>query len=493
MLDAEEPRTIDRALKDLRIEHAFIGGRWCDSVKGERIGVNNPATGQSVGSVPNCGAAEAREAVATATKTLKSWRRRPAAERSCLLMNWYAAICARADELAQLLTAEEGKPLGEAKAEISYAASFISWFAGEAIRVAGHDISSPMHDRRILVMKEPVGVCAAITPWNFPAAMVTRKIAPALAAGCTVVVKPSELTPFTALALAALAQEAGIPDGVINVVTGDPASIGEELTTNPLVRKLSFTGSTDVGRLLMRQSAKNIQRLSLELGGNAPFIVFDDADIDAAIDGLRSNKFRNAGQTCVCANRVLVQAGIHDQFVDRLATVVASLEVGDGRSPTTTVGPLISAKAADKVRAHIDDALRHGSTCAAKASLTAARAEFVPPILLTDATPAMRFAQEETFGPLIGVIRFETEEQAVAIANDTPFGLAAYFYTRDAQSAWRVGDALEYGMVGVNTGSVSLEMAPFGGIKQSGLGREGGREGIEEYLELKTLHWGGLG
>jgi succinate-semialdehyde dehydrogenase/glutarate-semialdehyde dehydrogenase len=395
-------------------------------------------------------------------------------------------------DLGRIMTAEQGKPLAEAEGEIRYAASFIKWFAEEGRRIAGYDVPAPTPDRRVIVLKQPIGVCAAITPWNFPAAMITRKVAPALAAGCTMVIKPSELTPFTALALAALAREAGIPAGVINVVTGMPQAIGAEITTNPLVRKISFTGSTRVGALLLEQSAPTIKKLSLELGGNAPFIVFDDADLDLAVAGAMASKFRNAGQTCVCANRFLVQAGIHDAFVARLSEEVAALRVGDGRSAGTTIGPLINAAAVGKVAELVDDALAQGATIAARTSVADAQAGFVAPLLLTGATPAMRLAKEEIFGPVAPIFRFSTEAEALAMASDTPYGLAAYFYTEDLHRAWRVAEALEFGIVGLNTGIVAMEMAPFGGVKQSGLGREGGHEGIAEYLESKAFHWGSL-
>ena len=387
------------------------------------------------------------------------------------------------------MTAEQGKPLAEAAGEIRYAASFVKWFAEEGRRIRGHDVPAPTADRRILVRKEPIGVCAAITPWNFPAAMITRKVAPALAAGCTMIVKPSELTPFTALAIAALGLEAGLPAGVLNVVTGLPQEIGAELTGSAVVRKLSFTGSTRVGSLLMRQSADTVKKLSLELGGNAPFIVFDDADLDLAVEGAMASKFRNAGQTCVCANRLLVQSGIHDAFVERLGQAVAALRVGPGSAADTTIGPLINDAAKAKVETHVADALANGATIAASAQTPEG---YTQPVVLTGATDAMLLASEETFGPVAPIFRFEEEAEAIAIANATPYGLASYFYTNDLHRAWRVGEALDFGMVGLNTGSLAMEMAPFGGTKQSGLGREGGAEGIEEYLEIKAFHWAGL-
>lgn len=489
-VNAAQPRTTNKS--DLFIERALIGNDWVAADDGSVIEVSDPATDDVIGTVPNCGAAETRRAVAIADDTMRDWRRRPATDRSNILMAWSARILSSVEELAALITREQGKPLAEAKGEIRYAAGFISWFAGEAVRVRGHDVPSPDSSRRILVLKEPVGVCAAITPWNFPAAMITRKLAPALAAGCAMVVKPSELTPFTALALARLALDAGVPAGLINVVTGQPEPIGRALTTDPMVRKLSFTGSTAVGRRLMAECAGDLKRLSLELGGNSPFIVFDDADIGRAVEGVMLAKFRNAGQTCVCANRILVQDGIHDRFVAALALATRELTVGSGAVEGTRIGPLISVAAAGKVRSHIADAVGRGARVVVGDGTPADNSTFVSPILITGATTDMLVAQEETFGPLAAVFRFESEDEAIALANATPFGLAAYFYTQDSARAWRVGAALEAGMVGLNTGSVSIEAAPFGGIKQSGLGREGGQEGIEEYLETKTFHWGGL-
>jgi succinate-semialdehyde dehydrogenase/glutarate-semialdehyde dehydrogenase len=464
----------------------------CPPAGSNGIDVINPATGARVGTVPNCGITETNAAIEAAAGAFATWRKMPAQERAALLLRWHASILGRKAELARLLTAEQGKAVAEAEAEIEYAACFIAWFAAEAVRIEGREISSPNPDRRILVREEPIGVCAAITPWNFPAAMVTRKLAPALAAGCTVVVKPSELTPLTALALARLAREAGMPAGCINVVTGEAGPIGAALTASPTIRKLSFTGSTTVGRQLMAQCAPTVKRLSLELGGNAPFIVFDDADCDQAIAGLLANKFRNAGQTCVCANRIFVQSRIHDRFVDLLAQKVSALKVGDGSDATTSIGPLISPAAADNVRAHVDDAVALGAHIAAQAPAPSSRSEYVCPTVLTGVSGAMRVSQEETFGPVVAVQRFDQESEAVALANDTLHGLAAYFYTTNANRAWRVAEALECGMVGLNTGAVSIEAAPFGGVKQSGFGREGGREGIKEYLATKTLHWAGL-
>jgi len=470
-------------------QQAFVDGTWIDAAAGATIAVDDPASGQVIGAIPDCGTAETQRAVDAAARALPAWRALPAAQRCAIIEKWYALMIAATDDLAAIMTAEQGKPLAEARGEIAYAASFLKWFAAEGLRVYGHEVPAPTADRRILVRKEPVGVCAAITPWNFPAAMITRKVAPALAAGCTMVVKPSELTPFSALALAVLAERAGVPAGVLSIVTGRPDAIGEVLTGTPVVRLLSFTGSTRVGSLLMRQCAGTIKKLGLELGGNAPFIVFDDADLDLAIEGAMASKFRNAGQTCVCANRILVQAGIHDAFVARLGEKVRALKVGQGTDAGTSIGPLINQAARTKVADHRADALAKGAAVAAEAE---APEGFTAPMVLTGADTSMLLAQEETFGPVAAIFRFETEAEAIAIANDTPFGLAAYFYTDDLHRAWRVGEALEFGMVGLNTGALSMEVAPFGGVKQSGLGREGGFEGLDEFLETKAIHWAGL-
>jgi succinate-semialdehyde dehydrogenase/glutarate-semialdehyde dehydrogenase len=472
------------------MERALIGADWIDLPA--RMAVTDPANDAVIGTIPDCGAAETRTAIEAADRALADWRAKAPAERATLLRAWHAQVLAHVEGLARVLTAEQGKPLGEARDEIHYAASFISWFSGEAERIDGYMVPAPSSDRRILVTKQPVGVTAAITPWNFPAAMVTRKLAPALAAGCTVVLKPSELTPFTALALVKLALGAGIPPGVLNVVTGAPGPIGAALMTSERVRKLSFTGSTRVGQILIRQAADTVKRLSLELGGNAPFLVFDDADLDAAVAGVMASKFRNAGQTCVCANRILVQSGIHDRFVEKLGGAIGALRVGDGFDSATTIGPLIHAEAASKVRAHADDALANGAQLMARTPMEAVTEAYSAPMVLTGATADMRIANEETFGPLAAIFKFDDESHAVNLANSSAAGLAAYFFTRDIARAWRVGEALEFGMIGVNSGSVSLASAPFGGMKQSGLGREGGREGIEEYFETKALHWGQL-
>ena len=473
-------------------EQAFVDGEWVDADNGQRFDVQDPATRQRIGSVPDLGAAETERAVAAADAALPAWRATLAKDRAALLREWFRLIVDATDELAAIMTAEQGKPLFEARGEIGYAASFVEWFAEEARRIDGEIIPTPAADRRLLVIKQPVGVCAAITPWNFPAAMITRKVAPALAAGCTVVVKPAEQTPFSALALAALAEKAGFPKGVFNVVTGDSKVIGGVLTSSPTVRKLSFTGSTAVGRLLMEQCAPTLKRLSLELGGNAPFIVFDDADLDLAVKGAISSKFRNTGQTCVCANRMYVQAGIYDEFARRLAEAVRKLKVGAGTEEGVHIGPLINDAAIEKVESHVTDALSHG----AKAVLGGQRHErggtFFEPTVLTEVTPAMRVAREETFGPVAPLFRFESEDEVVRMANDTEYGLAAYFFTRDVGRVFRVSEALEFGMVSVNTGVFSSEVFPFGGIKQSGVGREGAHAGIDEYLELKSLCIGGV-
>jgi len=478
--------------KSLFRQQIFIDGVWSAAASKAELPVDNPATGEIIGSVPACGTADTRAAIDAAKTAFAHWRMRTAAERATILERWHALVLENADDLAVIMTAEQGKPLAEARGEVLYGASFIKWFAEDARRIAGSTIPAPTADRRILVLKEPVGVSAVITPWNFPNAMITRKCAPALAAGCTVVIKPSELTPYSALALVVLAERAGVPKGVINIVTGLPQEIGAELTANPAVRKLSFTGSTRIGSLLMQQCAPTVKRLSLELGGNAPFIVFDDADIDLAIEGALASKFRNGGQTCVCANRILVQDGIYDRFAERLAAAVSMMRIGSGFEAESQIGPLINLAAVEKVRAHIDDARSKGALDLTERRDDIDQKRFVSPIVLTNATMAMRVATEETFGPVAPLFRFRHEAEAIEIANDTPFGLAAYFYTENLHRSWRVGERLEFGMVGLNTGSVSMEVAPFGGIKQSGLGREGGPTGIEEYLETKSFHIGGL-
>ena len=473
-------------------QQAFLAGRWCDADSGATFAVTDPATGEVIGHVPDMGADETRRAIDAAQAAWAGWRRRTAKERSAILRRWNDLMLAHADDLAAIMTAEQGKPLAESKGEIAYAASFIEWFAEEGKRVHGDTLQSPAGDKRLLVVKEPIGVCAAITPWNFPAAMITRKAGPALAAGCTMVLKPAEGTPFSALALAALAEEAGVPAGVFSVLTGDARAIGGELTANPIVRKLSFTGSTEVGRLLMAQSAPSIKKLSLELGGNAPFIVFDDADLDAAVAGAMASKFRNAGQTCVCANRLYVQAGVYDAFADKLVAAVRALKVGPGTEPGVEQGPLIDAAALDKVEAHIADAVAQGGQVLTGGKRHALGGTFCEPTVVAGARPSMRVAREETFGPLAPLFRFETDAEVVQLANDTEFGLASYFFSRDIARVWRVAEALEYGMVGINTGLISNEVAPFGGVKQSGLGREGSSYGMDDYLVVKYLCMGGL-
>ncbi|MBB2188466.1 NAD-dependent succinate-semialdehyde dehydrogenase [Gluconacetobacter azotocaptans] len=472
-------------------QQAFVDGAWIDAADGRTIAVDDPATGEIIGHVPACGTAETRAAIEAAGQAQADWKRRAPAERAAVLTVWHDLILENSEDLARIMTIEQGKVLAEALGEVRYAASFFKWFAEEARRIDGAVLAPPARDRRILVLKEPVGVSAAITPWNFPLAMITRKCAPALAAGCSMVVKPSELTPFSALAVAVLGERAGVPAGLFSVVTGMPEAVGAELTGNPAVRKLSFTGSTRVGAILMQQSADTIKRLSLELGGNAPFIVFDDAACDLAVQGAMASKFRNAGQTCICANRVLVQSGIHDRFVAGLLDEVAGLRVGPALDPASTLGPLINDAAVAKMRAHVEDALERGARYASAPLCVEGR--FVSPVVLTGVTTDMRIAREETFGPVLPVFRFETEVEAVRIANATPFGLASYFFTASLDRAWRVGEALEFGMVGLNTGAISMESAPFGGVKQSGLGREGGHPGLDEFLEIKSFHIGGLG
>ncbi len=473
-------------------QQGLIGGVWQDAVSGATVDVTNPASLGTLGTIPDMGATETRAAIDAAQASFKPWKKKTQAERAALLERWFALMVEHEQDLALLLTLEQGKPLNEAIGEIRYGASFVKWFAEEARRIDGGSIPSPTADRRILVLKEAVGVCAIITPWNFPNAMITRKVAPALAAGCTVVIKPSEFTPFSALALGVLAERAGIPAGVINIVTGMPSEIGNELMANEAVRKISFTGSTRVGSLLMKGAADSIKRLSLELGGNAPFIVFDDADLDQAVEGAIASKFRNGGQTCVCSNRILVQAGIYDAFAAKLSSRVAKMKVGIGTEEGVVIGPMINQAAIEKIERHVSDALGRGATILAQSETMPEGRQYARPIVLGDATTDMLLASEETFGPVAPLFRFDTEEEAIEIANGTPFGLAAYFFTENLKRSWRVAEALEFGMVGLNTGLISTEVAPFGGVKQSGLGREGSKLGIEEYLEVKTLHVGGL-
>ena len=473
-------------------QDAWIAGRWTAAVDGRRIAIRNPANGTVVGEVSMMGAVETRTAIEAAAAALSNWSRKTAKERAVILRRFADLMIANTNDLAIIMTAEQGKPLAESKGEIAYAASFIEWFAEEGKRIYGDVIPTFRADSRVLVLRQPVGVAAAITPWNFPAAMITRKLGPALAAGCTFVCKPAPQTPFSALALAELAQRAGIPDGVFNVVTGDAEQIGGELTRNPLVRKLSFTGSTAVGKKLIAQCADTVKKVSMELGGNAPFIVFDDADLDAAVQGAMASKYRNTGQTCVCANRIYVQSGVYEAFAAKLAQAVSTLRVGDGLQGPTDQGPLIDQRALEKVQAHIADAVQHGARIACGGKPHALGGTFFEPTILLDVTSQMRVAREETFGPVAPLFKFEAEADAIRMANDTEFGLAAYFYTRDLARSWRVQEALEYGLVGVNTGLMSTEVAPFGGMKESGLGREGSRYGIDEYTEMKYVCVGGL-
>lgn len=476
--------------QDLFCEAAFFAGRWQSSKTMSDI--KNPATQQVIGQVPHFDGEAAQSAIAAAQMAQQAWRRQSALQRSKILRRWADLMLEHEADLAQIMTAEQGKPLAEALGEIRYAASFVAWFAEEARRVYGETIPAPLAEQRILVLKEPIGVCAAITPWNFPAAMITRKVAPALAAGCAMVVKPAPQTPFSALALVVLAREAGLPDDLFQVITGDALSIGQAFTQSETVRKLSFTGSTPTGRLLMRESAQTLKKLSLELGGNAPFIVFEDADLDAAVAGAMSSKFRNAGQTCVCVNRFLVHESVYDAFADKLAAQMQQLKLGDGTQAGVTQGPLIDEAAVQKVEAHIADALAKGGEVKLGGKRSALGGTFFEPTLILNASPAMRLAKEEIFGPVAALFRFRDEDEALALANDTEFGLASYFYTRDLGRSVRVAEGLEYGMVGVNTGLISNEVAPFGGVKSSGLGREGSHFGMDEYLEIKYVMLAGL-
>ncbi|MES9900035.1 MAG: NADP-dependent succinate-semialdehyde dehydrogenase [Sedimenticola sp.] len=471
-------------------QQAYINGSWVDASSAATMTITNPANGHVLGTVPEMGGDETREAIEAADKAWPAWREKTAAERSALLMRWRDLMMENQEDLAQLMTAEQGKPLAEARGEVVYGASFYEWFAEEAKRIYGETIPSHQADKRILVLKQPIGVCAAITPWNFPIAMITRKAGAALAAGCTMVIKPGEDTPFSALALCELAEQAGIPAGVINVVTGVPQDIGAELTSNPTVRKLSFTGSTAVGKLLMRQCADTMKKLSLELGGNAPFIVFDDADLDAAVEGAMASKYRNSGQTCVCANRFLVQDTVYDIFAEKLAVAISTLQVGEGTEKGVTQGPLINEAAVEKVERHIGDAVAKGARVTVGGARHAKGGTFFQPTLLTNVSTNMLVSSEETFGPVAPLFRFSDEAEAIKLANDSEFGLAAYFYSRDLGRGWRVSEALEYGIVGLNSGIISTAVAPFGGVKQSGIGREGSRHGIDEYLEMKYVCMG---
>jgi len=474
-------------------EQAYIDGRWCDAGDGATLPVHNPSTGECIASVPNMGAAEARAAIEAAHRAFPAWRATTAKERARLLRNWFELIMANQQALAELMTREQGKPLAEARGEIAYAASFIEWFGEQAKRIDGDVIPSPNPDQRLVVTREPVGVCAAITPWNFPAAMITRKAAPALAAGCTIVIKPANETPLSAFALAALAEEAGIPAGVVNIVTGKSREIGLEMTSNPLVRKLTFTGSTEVGRLLMRQCSDTVKKVSLELGGNAPFIVFDDADLDAAIEGALLSKYRNAGQTCVCANRFYVHDSVYEEFCRRFAQRVATFKVDDGFAEGVNIGPLITEAARDKVDGLVRDAVAQGARVVTGGAPHERGGNFYAPTVLADAKPGMAVISEEIFGPVAPIVRFSSDAEVVQLANDSIYGLAAYFYSRDIGRIWRVAEQLEYGIVGINTGLISNEVAPFGGVKQSGIGREGSKYGIEDYLSIKYLCMAGIG
>lgn len=471
-------------------QQGFIDGQWVDADSGETLAVTNPATGEQLGTVPNMGAVETRRAIEAAQKAMKPWAARTAGDRAKILRRWFELMMENQDELARLLTLEQGKSLTEAKGEIAYGAAYLEWFAEEGKRAYGEVI--PTHDsaKRIVTLRQPVGVVGAITPWNFPSSMITRKIGPALAAGCAVVLKPAAQTPYSAYALAVLAEEAGLPAGLFNVLTGKASAIGGEMTSNEIVRKISFTGSTEVGRTLMAQSASSIKKMSLELGGNAPFIVFDDADIDAAVAGAIISKFRNSGQTCVCTNRFYVQAGVYDAFVEKLCAAAQSLKIGNGLEDGVQMGPLIDEKAVEKVEQHLSDALSKGARVLTGGNRHTLGQTFFEATVVADVTQDMQMCREETFGPLAGVVKFETEEEAIALANDTIFGLAGYFYSRDISRIWRVAEAMETGMVGINTGILSTEVAPFGGIKQSGLGREGSRHGLEDFMEIKYLCMG---
>ncbi len=473
-------------------QQCYINGQWVDADDGATIAVTNPANGEVLGTIPKLLANETRRAIEAAEQAWPAWRSLAAKERSNILRKWFDLMMANQRDLAVLMTLEQGKPLAESMGEIAYGASFVEWFAEEAKRVYGDTIPATTRDKRIIVLKQPIGVVAAITPWNFPNAMITRKCAPALAAGCPVVIKPATETPYSALALAVLAEEAGIPPGVLNILTGSASAIGGELTSNPTVRKLSFTGSTEVGKILMRQCADTVKKVSMELGGNAPFIVFDDADLDAAVDGVMASKFRNTGQTCVCANRILVQDGVYDEFAKKLTVAVKRMKIGSGLDDGVEQGPLINQAAVEKIQEHLDDALAKGAKILTGGGPHKLGGTFYEPTVIVGATSAMLVTQEETFGPLAPLYRFKNDDEAIALANDTPFGLAAYFYARDMQRVWRVAEALETGIVGINSGIVSSEVAPFGGVKESGIGREGSKYGIEEFVEIKYLCIGGM-
>jgi succinate-semialdehyde dehydrogenase/glutarate-semialdehyde dehydrogenase len=481
-------------LRDMSLfrQQAFVGGRWEDAASGKTKTVTNPANGEVIGTIPNMGAEETRRAIEAADKALPDWRARTAKERAQILQRWFELMMENQEDLAILMTVEQGKPLVESRGEIAYSASFIEWFAEEGKRAYGDVIPGHGRDKRIVVLKQPVGVTAAITPWNFPSAMIARKVGPALAAGCTMVIKPAELTPYSAFAMAVLAERAGVPAGVISVVTGDSRAIGGELTSNPIVRKLSFTGSTAVGKLLMSQCSSTVKKLSLELGGNAPFIVFDDADLDAAVAGAIASKYRNAGQTCVCANRLLVQSGIYDRFAEKLAAAVAAMKVGNGLEDGVKIGPLIDDKAVSKAEEHVNDAVSKGAKVLVGGQRRPGAGSFYIPTVLTGVKPGMLVMREETFGPVAPLVKFDTDEEAIKLANDTEFGLASYFYSRDVRRVWRVAEALESGIVGINEGLISTEVAPFGGVKESGFGREGSKYGLDDYMEIKYLCFGGI-
>jgi len=491
---ATKSESVANQLKDKKLfrEACYVDGGWVQSKSGGTVQVDNPATGEIIGSVPKLGAVETREAIEAANRAFAAWSKKTGKERAIVLRKWFDLMMENQEDLARLMTLEQGKPLAESRGEVSYAASFLEWFGEEAKRVYGDTIPGHQADKRIVVIKQPIGVVACITPWNFPLAMITRKAGPAIAAGCTVVLKPAAQTPFSALALAELAERAGVPKGVFNIVTGAAREIGGELTSNPIVKKLSFTGSTEIGKVLMAQCAGTIKKLSLELGGNAPFIVFDDADLDAAVEGAVASKYRNTGQTCVCTNRLLVQEPVYEAFAEKLAAAVGKLKPAFGLEAGATQGPLIDNAAVEKVESHIRDAQEKGAKILVGGHRHSLGGRFFEPTILTDVTPAMAVAREETFGPVAPLFHFKTEADAVALANDTEFGLAAYFYGRDIARVWRVAEALEYGIVGINTGIISTEVAPFGGVKESGLGREGSKYGIDDYVEIKYLCFGGI-
>jgi succinate-semialdehyde dehydrogenase/glutarate-semialdehyde dehydrogenase len=491
---AKAPTAASLSLKDASLfrEQCYIDGKWLDADSGKSVAVNNPATGETLGTIPNMGTAETKRAIEAANAAWPAWRKKTAKERAVILRKLFNLMMENQEDLAILMTAEQGKPLAESKGEVAYSASFIEWFAEEGKRTYGDVIPTFAGDKRIVVQKEPVGVVAAITPWNFPSAMIARKAGPAMAAGCPIVIKPATQTPFSALAMAVLAERAGIPAGIFNVITGSAREIGGEMTSNPIVRKLTFTGSTEVGKVLLQQCAGTVKKASMELGGNAPFIVFDDADLDAAVEGAIASKYRNTGQTCVCANRLLVQDGVYDAFAAKLAAAVGRLKVGDGLKGETQQGPLIDEKAVAKVEEHIADAVKKGARIIAGGKRHALGGTFFEPTILADVTPAMAVAKEETFGPVAPLFRFKTDAEAVQMSNDTEFGLASYFFSRDIGRIWRVAEQLEYGMVGINTGLISTEVAPFGGVKESGLGREGSKYGIDDYLVIKYMCLGGI-